>query len=176
MIRRYLLVSLTLVLGACAGTHRHENEAQEVSGLLADYEHTLAMPASEQLSAYQQAQSAFEQSPGDLQRLRLALLLALPRVPWHDDARILQLIESIAEAPVSQASPRRDLAHLLHQIIGERLRLLRQEQQTQQRQRLLLVEKQRQLREEQRKAEELQEKLDALRNIDRDTRRRRPAQ
>lgn len=180
MLRHLFFAGLILMLTACAGSHQQETEAREVASLLAEYDRVLALPASEQLTAYQQAQAAFEQSPGDLQRLHLALLLALPQAPWRDDARVLQLIESIAEAPTGEASPRRNLARVLHQIVGDRLRQLRHEQhkleEAQQRYRSLLVEKQRQLREEQRKTEELQEKLDALRKIDSDTRRRRSMQ
>jgi hypothetical protein len=111
------------------------------------------MPADEQRREYQAAQAAFEQQPGDLQRLRLALLLSLARAPWRDDTRTLQLLAGMEAVPAGQPSPRRDLAVLIQKLVAER---------------------QRQLREEHRKVEDLQQKLDSLRAIDRDTRQRRP--
>jgi hypothetical protein len=163
-----------LALVGCAATPAPNREAREVIELLDYYGHLATLPSNEQLRAYQDALANFEQQPGDMQRLHLALALALPRVPWRDDARVLQLIESIAEAPIDHASPRRDLALILHNLVSERLRQTRDEQRKaedmQKRLQTLLVERQRQLQDEHRRVEDLQEKLDALRTIDRDTR------
>lgn len=172
-LHRYLVVwTILLALAGCAGVPRHSVEASEVIELLDYYGHLVVMPADDQARAYQEAQTNFEREPGDLQRLRLALVLTLPRAPWRDDARVLKLIESLAEAPVDQASPRRDFAVVLQNLVSERLRLLRDEQRraedVQQRLQNLLTERQRQLREEHRKVEELQGKVEALRAIDRD--------
>jgi hypothetical protein len=171
---RHLVVwASILALAGCAGAPQKSVEAREVIELLDDYGHLVAMPADDQLRAYQEAQTNFEQQPGDQQRLRLALVLTLPRAPWRDDARVLQLIESIAEAPVDKISPHRDFALVLQKLINERLRLLREDQRkaedAQQKLQNQLAERQRQLREEHRKVEVLQEKVDALRTIDRDT-------
>jgi len=172
-LHRYLIVwTLLLALAGCAGVPSHSVEAGEVIELLDYYGHLAVMPADEQARAYQEAQTNFERQPGDLQRLRLALVLTLPRVSWRDDARVLRLLESLAEAPGDQASPRRDFALVLQKLVSERLRLLRDEQrkaeEVQQKLQNLLAERQRQLREEHRKVEDLQEKVDALRAIDRD--------
>jgi len=163
-----------LALAGCAGAPGHGVEATEVIELLDYYGRLVAMPADDQARAYQDAQANFERQPGDLQRLRLALVLTLPRAPWRDDPRVLQLIENIAEARIDKTSPHRDFALALQKLVSERLRLLREEQRkaedVQQKLQNLLAERQRQLREEHRKVEDLQEKVDALRAIDRDTR------
>ena len=178
---RYLATLATLlVLAGCAGMAEHGNESNQVIELLDYYSHLVVMPADDQARAYQEAQANFERQPGDLERLRLALVLTLPRAPWRDDARVLRLIEGIAETPLDQVSPRRDFALVLQKFLSERLRLLREEQRkaedVQQKLQNQLTERQRQLREEHRKAEELQEKMDSLRAkvdslraIDRDT-------
>lgn len=176
-LHRHLAVWATLLaLAGCAGTPGRNGEASEVIELLDYYGRLVAMPADVQVRAYQDAQTNFERQPGNLQRLRLALVLTLPRAPWRDDARLLQLIESIAEAPLDNVSPHRDFALALQKLVSERLRLLREEQRkaedVQQKLQNLLVERQRQLREEHRKVEDFQEKVDALRAIDRDTRLR----
>jgi hypothetical protein len=150
-----LLLATAAVMGitGCAGTPWVSGEAREVAELLAYYERLNGMPADEQRREFNAAQVAFERQAGASQRLRLALLLLLPRAAWRDDARVLHLLGGIEPVPVEQASPRHELALLLQKLVGERQRLLR---------------------DEHKKAEDLQQKLDALRAIDRDSRRRPP--
>lgn len=150
---RVLAVTLSLMLAGCAGTPLLSGDAREVVELLDYHEKLTAMAADEQRREYQAAQAAFERQSGDVQRLRLALLLTLPRVPWRDDARALQLLGGLDAVPADRTSPKRDLALLIQKLVGER---------------------QRQLRDEQRKVEDLQQKLDALRSIDRETRLKPP--
>jgi hypothetical protein len=176
---KFTALAAALSLIGCAATPAPEREAREVIKLLDDYGRLAALPPGEQARAFQDALTDFEQQPGEVQRLRLALALTLPRASGRDDARVLQLVESIAETPVDHASPHRDLALVLHRLIGERLRQARDDQRkaedTQKRLQSLLVERRRQLNEEHRKVEDLQEKVDALRTIDRDTRHKTPS-
>jgi hypothetical protein len=173
LYRHLSILATLLALSGCAAVPEQNVEAIEVVELLDYYGRLATLPPDDQSRAYQEAQANFERQPGDLERLHLALVLVLPRAPWRDDARVLQLIESIAEAPLDRVSPRRDFAQVLQKILGERLRLLREEQrkaeEMQQKLQNQLTERQRQLREEHRKAEALQEKMDSLRAIDRDT-------
>jgi hypothetical protein len=142
-----------LLLGGCAATPWTANETREVIELL-DFNQRLAgMATEEQRREYLAAQAAFDKQPGDTQRLRLALLLTLPRTAWRDDARALQLLAGMEAVPPGQDSPRRDLAALIQKLVAER---------------------QRQVREEHRKVEDLQQKLDGLRAIDRETRQKPP--
>jgi hypothetical protein len=147
------MLAAAVMLGGCAATPWTAAETREVAELLDFHDRLVAMPADEQRREYQAAQVAFEQQPGDLQRLRLALLLSLGRAPWRDDTRALQLLAGMEAVPAGQPSPRHDLAVLIQKLVAER---------------------QRQVREEHRKVEDLQQKLDSLRAIDRDTRQKRP--
>jgi hypothetical protein len=155
MSMRRLLAALAfaLLLGGCAATPWTSGEAREVIELLDHYDRVAAMTTEEQRREYQAAQAAFDKQPGDAQRLRLALLLTLPRAPFRDDARALQLLAGMEPVPPGQASPRRDLALLVQKLVAER---------------------QRQVRDEHRKVEDLQQKLDSLRAIDRETRQKPP--
>ncbi len=146
-------VAAALLLGGCAATPWTAAETREVIELLDFHDRLTGMAADELRLEYQAAQAAFDKQPGDVQRLRLALLLTLPRAPWRDDARALQLLGGMETVPPGQPSPRRDLAVLIQKLVAER---------------------QRQVREEHRKVEDLQQKLDSLRAIDRETRQKPP--
>lgn len=173
-----VLTALIAMLAGCAGlstdspafeTH-FSDETREVASLL-DYHRRVAdMPAADQLREYQASLAGFERQPGEFQRLRLALLLSLPRVAWHDDARALQLVDGVVASRSDRISPRRDLALVLQKFLNERIAQaeeLRKADETGQKLRAQLAERQRQVRDEQRKAEELEQKLNALRDIDR---------
>lgn len=171
---------LIILLAGCAGlpsgsapvaseTH-FGDESREVAVLLDYHRRVAEMAAADQLREYQVSLAGFERHPGEFQRLRLALLLSLPRVTWHDDARALQLIDTIVTAPVDRVSPRRDLALVMQKFLSERLAQaeeLRKSDEAGQKLRAQLADRQRQVRDEQRKAEELEQKLNALRDIDR---------
>ena len=172
--------ALVILLSGCAGlpssntpaaseTH-FGDESREVAVLLDYHRRVAEMAAADQLREYQVSLAGFERHPSEFQRLRLALLLSLPRVAWHDDARALQLVDTVATGPVDRVSPRRDLALVMQKFLSERLAQaaeLRKADEAGQRLRAQLAERQRQVRDEQLKAEELEQKLNALRDIDR---------
>lgn len=162
---RLAAVAACLGLAACAGTPPSALSAaddnRETAVLLEQYEQWATAPADEQRREFNAAQAAFERNPGDVSRLRLALLLSLPRVPWRDDGRIVALL---SELPANGApSLARNVARLLVRLAGERLRLQKDEQRRHDAA----------LREEHQKVEELQRKLDALRTIDQEIRKQR---
>lgn len=152
-IFRILLAAAVIAMSGCASSPFGSGEAREVAELLDYYEHLNGMAPDEQRREYAAAQAAFERQAGDAQRLRLALVLLLPRSPWRDDGRVLNLLGGLEAVPAERPSPRRDLALLLQKLVGERQRLLR---------------------DEHRKADDLQQKLDALRAIDRESRQKPP--
>lgn len=182
MQRRWLAVTVILItlLAGCAGlpsgntsvaseTH-FGDETREVAALLDYHRRVAEMTAADQLREYQISLAGFERHAGEFQRLRLALLLSLPRVAWHDDARALQLVDTVAAAPADRVSPRRDLALVMQKFLSERLvqaAELRKADEAGLKLRAQLAERQRQVRDEQQKAEELEQKLNALRDIDR---------
>jgi len=171
---RLIALSMTLLmLSACGSIQERDPESREVSDLLDYYARLSTLPVEEQARAYKEVQADFEREPDDLQRLRLSLVLALPRAPWRDDAQVLKLVGGIVDAPAEKPSPRRNFAFALQNLMQERILLLREEhrktEEIQQKLQGQLAERQRQLRDEQRKSAELQDKVNALRAIDRDT-------
>jgi hypothetical protein len=116
----------------------------------------------EQRREFNSAQAEHDRAATDTTRLKLALMMLLPRAPWRDDARALSLLGAIEATPGGQPSARHDLA----QTLSRMLRAQRDEQ----RKGDSLSQ---QLREERRKLEEAQQKIDSLRAIDRESRMRR---
>jgi hypothetical protein len=151
-----------LMLTACAGISPQADEAQEVAGMLAGQERLAAVRMDEQRREFNSAQAEHDRAATDTTRLKLALMMLLPRAPWRDDARALSLLGAIEPAPGGQPSARHDLA----QTLSRMLRAQRDEQ----RKGDSLSQ---QLREERRKLEEAQQKIDSLRAIDRESRMRR---
>jgi hypothetical protein len=177
---RFIALLVALLLAGCAGISEEASEERQVVRLLDEQARILTLPADEQQRILIAAQAAFEHAPDDMKRLRLAMLLALPRTNWSDGPRALQLIAEIKPPAASRPSPRHDLARLLQVMLGEQQRLVAEEmrrleilqKQGTERHRQQQQEAQRKLDEERRKVEELQQKLDALRKIDREFRRR----
>lgn len=179
---RFIALLVALLLAGCAGISEEASEERQVVRLLDEQARILTLPAEEQQRILIAAQAAFEHAPDDMKRLRLAMLLALPRTNWSDGPRALQLIADIKPPAAGRLSPRHDLARLLQTLLVEQLRLQTEhrdddrrieslQKQGTERQRQQ-QEAQRKLDEERRKVEELQQKLDALRKIDREFRRR----
>jgi hypothetical protein len=175
-----ILSFLTLALGGCATSPPGGSTNRELEELLAFREDLLVMPAEAQDKAYQAALQELQRRPNDTARLRLALVLSLPRAPWRDDAKLLSLLEDI-EPDAGSGSMRRALAQLIRGMILDQQRLLREEkkrmttelqQAVREEHQRMLGERQRLLQAEQRRADELQQKLDALLHIDRTLRRK----
>jgi hypothetical protein len=187
-IRSLLLLLAVLLLHGCAGAPRNgvdapppdpaETRRLETLDLLLRYGWLTTLSAGERETEHHAAQLAFMRSPDDRARLWLALVTSLPGTPWHDDKRVLQLLEPLTAAPSADIAPLGELALLLQNLVSERQRMAREEQrkaeEAQQRMQLLLAERQRQLRDELRRSEELKRKFDALRGIERELRRREP--
>jgi hypothetical protein len=166
---RSLFATLAVALIAgCASMLPPADEAHEVAAALAHYEHLAALKMEDQRREFNAAQAAHERTANDSTRLTLALAMLLPRAPWRDDARVQSLLGAIEAAPAGQRSARHDLAQLLLRLVAERQHTQRDEQRKIDQ---LVV----QLREERRKSEEMQQKIEALRSIDRETYKRKTA-
>lgn len=159
------LAMLAALVAGCAGTLPSRTEAEEVAELLDRYHRLAGAPVEDQRKAVAAAQAAFDQTGGEFQRLHLGLLLSLPHASGREEARIVALLAPLDTAPGAQASPRRGLAALLAR--SARLALDRQRVAREEHRHLETG-----LRDEQRRNQELQQKLEALRSIDRDLRRR----
>ena len=159
-------VLAVILMAGCAGISPAPDEAQEVARMLADHDRLGALKIEEQRREFNAAQAAHERTANDTTRLNLALAMLLPRAPWRDDARVQALLGAIEAASGGQRSARYDLAQLLLRQVAERQRAQRDEQRK-------TEQVAHQLHEERRKSEELQQKIESLRAIDRETYMRR---
>jgi hypothetical protein len=176
------MLGLQLSLSGCALVPElvpeRLSERTQVENLLAYYHRLSIATLDVQRKEYLEALSGNDHAPDDGTRLRLALTLMLPGVPWRDDVRVAQLLGAV-DAPASdQPSPRHDFVILIEKM----LQLRRDEQRKCDQKVDALREDRRRLeqrlegsREECKKAEVLQQKLDELRDIDRDLRSKRPS-
>jgi hypothetical protein len=120
-------------------------EEQQALALLVDLQR-YAVEAGEDLRRELAAANlALTRTRSDANRIRLAMLLTLPTAGPPDDARALSVLEPIVGRS-GNASPMKQIAFLLYAQITERARSVR---------------------EEQRKSAVAQEKLDALRAVER---------
>lgn len=124
-------------------------ENAEVSALLAYYQELIDLPAEELKREYLSISQAFAHDRSELGRLRLSLLMCVPGVSWRDDTKLLALLEGAASRKAPPDSPRRQFVFLLQKLVIERQR-------------------------EQKRADELQQKLDSMLTIERSLRGRQP--
>jgi hypothetical protein len=149
-----------LLLAGCASLLPGADVDAVVAGAL----NASRAPAAEQKAALARAQDAFTSNTSELNRLRLATLLATLPAPLRDDARAMELLQPIAGAAAPGAGR---FAALLSAQIMERQRLVREvERLTRERataeKEHLAADKERDKREE-----ALRQQLEALRAIER---------
>jgi hypothetical protein len=136
------------VPAAAAAQAEFARESEEVTALLAYYQRVQNMSAEELRREHQIAGQGFARDKTEFGRLRLVLLMCVPGAPWRDDARVLALLDASPARNAPPESPRRHFVTLLQKLVAERAR-------------------------EQRRADELQQKLDAMLEIERSLRSRR---
>ncbi len=145
MKRRFFLF-LPLFASLAAGCSQlpvfgGDNEARQVSELLAWSQRVAQLSADEQRKEMAGVGQAYARERSVQARLKLALLLAQPGSAVNDDARAVGLLEPFANiAPGS--GPLRQFGGLLYVQVGERVK-------------------------EQRRAQQMKEQLDALRAVER---------
>lgn len=100
----------------------YDRERAEVSALLAYYQDVQGLTAEEQKREHQAVSHGFARDRSELGRLKLALLLTLPQAPWRDDARLLALLEGAVSRKAAADSPLRHFVGLLLKMTQERLR------------------------------------------------------
>lgn len=136
-----------------------QREAEEIAELLAYYQRVLGMSPEEMKREYQNVSQAATRERTESQRLKLAMLMLLPGAPWSDDVRLLTLLEGLGAKGQPAESPLRQFVVLLHRLTAEKTAAVKR------------IETQ--LKEEQKRAEELQQKLDAMLKIEENLRRGR---
>ncbi len=159
---------------------RLSDQESDVLSWLAAYRTLSNASVDEQRKEYQAAQAALNKESSDSNRLRLALALSLPGVPWRDDNKLMATLEAPPSLFKLLDPPLHQLAFVLYKQAQERQRL-RDEQHKHENE---WLDEQKRLRDEQkrheaeliearRQTEELQMKLDALRRIDQDIKQRK---
>ena len=122
------------------------DEDQQALVLLADLQRYASDPADDLRRELTGASAAFARTRSDANRIRVAMLLTLPAAGSPDDARALSLLEPLVVKGGGATSPLKQIASVLYAQIVERARSLR---------------------EEQKRTAAAQEKLDALRAVER---------
>ena len=149
---------------------RGEDPLQAISQLVQRSEQLASQGAAEQQQELVAAQAASE-AGDDLGRLRLVLALSqLPAI--HDDRRVVSLLAAWPEG--EKASLARQFGLVLLRQANEHLRAVKDAREEQRRAEAAREELRRSetlLRDEKKRSDELQQKLDALRVIDREARR-----
>lgn len=94
--------------------------ASDVDNLLAYFQFIRKVSSAELGKEHEAARQAFQSSRTEFDRVRLAMLLALPGTPVTDEPRALELLEPVAKSPGGKLS---GLAALLAANLQERKRL-----------------------------------------------------
>ncbi len=111
----------------------------ETESLLLYYQHARKLAGAELGREHDMARQAFARARSDFNRVRYAMLLSLPGAPFGDEARALELFDPVSKNPNGRLS---GLAQLMISQLQERKRL-------------------------DTNAQGLQQKLDALRSLER---------
>ncbi len=146
MLGKGFLFAIALLLAGCAGWHvpdlsGSKPEARQVIDLIGYAQRIATMTAEQQRREYSLDNQAFARNQGAMSRMRLALLLATPGASVQDAARATRLIEPLARSG-DAASPLHALAGLLYGQLNERV-------------------------SEQKRADQMRQQLEALKNLER---------
>ena len=123
----------------------------DVDRIVRYYDRLMTIKGAELASELDIARESFEKDKSELNRLQLALLLSLPGTGFRDDNAAIALLNSFLKEKNREGSTLRPLAIWLH---SELLELRRTDEAMQQ--------QTAKLKEEQRRTEALQQKLDAI--------------
>jgi uncharacterized protein (DUF3084 family) len=127
----------------------------DVEALLDYYERLTKLQGQELAKEYERARQTYAKTRSDYNRLQLALHGALPGAGPEDQVQSLNLLEPLVKSNEPRSGDLRRLALLLHGLIQEHRRLAEGLNAASQR-----------VKEEQKRAEDLQQKLDAIKSIE----------
>jgi hypothetical protein len=161
---RRFAAAFSLALAACAVLDPRVARLADLDAVVAESLNAARAPAAEQQAALARAQQAFMVDTRPLNRLRLAMLLALLAAPLRDETRAAELLEPIADA--SAAGVGRFSALLAAQL-AERQRLAREVERLARDGERIARERERVDKERDRREEALRQQVEALRGIER---------
>ena len=157
-----LLLSLTACAAPSTNTHSEtiwyynmDPQRSDAERVARYYERLLSMKNSDLAAELEHAQREFEKEKSELNRVQLALLLSLPNATLRDNNAAIALLAPFVRDKTREGSSLRPLAQWLHAQLVE---LRRAEESLQQ--------QNTKLKDEQRRADALQQKLDALLNME----------
>jgi len=169
-VRPLSLLLCGLCLGACAqlepraapangawNSHVTASETPHSAEVLAYFQRIKGLSVDALAAEHAVASQALAKRRSDLNRLKLALLLILPRTAFKDEGRAAALANEVANNKAVDAPEMKNLALLLAAFANEQKQ---QEERLQQ-----LAQKQ---KDDEKRAEALQQKLDALKSIEKD--------
>ncbi len=148
MIGNGFLLAIALLLTGCAGSWVTDlpggkSEERQVIQLISYAQRVATMTAEQQRREYGASNQAFARDKDAMSRMRLALLLATPGTSVHDPARAAGLLEPMATMTSGDAaSPLRSLARMLQGLLNERA-------------------------SERKRADQMREQIDALKEVER---------
>jgi hypothetical protein len=124
--------------------------ASEVDGVLKYYQRVISVKGAELNREYEKARQAFELEPSDTHRLQLAILLSMPSTGFRDDSAAIGLLQPLVKERMDE-----DATKLLALLMQNYMVELRRTEDA-------LQSHSAKLKDEQRRAEALQQKLEAL--------------
>ncbi|MDA8328527.1 MAG: dihydrolipoamide acyltransferase [Betaproteobacteria bacterium] len=130
-------------------------QASRIEKLMLDYDDLGKLPVTELGDAYQKASQDYSQTASDSSRLRLAMLLALPDTPFHDTTAALNLLNNWPKDEGTSPSALHGFTRLLSTLLMQ-----------QQRSGNAFNDLEKKLKEEQKRAEILQSKIDAIKDME----------
>lgn len=125
------------------------------------YDHLRKQPATELAKEYDKARQDFAKTRSELNRVKVALLLSLPNAPFHDTLAALNLLNELPKETKDAPSGLRSFANFLGVLLAEQQRAINSADDLSQK-----------LKDEQKRARALQEKVDAIKNMEKNLIRR----
>lgn len=144
-----MLLLCGLLVSGCTFIKQVTHPTGDVESYLAYFRYASNLSNDDLKKEYNAVSQVYGKSRSDDSRMQLALLLSLPGASFRDDARAQSLLKEVIANKANDDSPLKDFALLLStQIVEHR----KQEEKT---------------KTEQARAEELEQKLEALKSIER---------
>ncbi|MDR3392670.1 MAG: dihydrolipoamide acyltransferase [Sulfuriferula sp.] len=170
LYQRWMLsIAALATLGACANLPGQTHPANagwtpslivtsQAEELLLYYDYARKLPTPDLVREYDKARQNMALAKTEVNRLRLALLLSLPGAPFHDNAAALALANEQLKDIKSTNPGLHGLAGLLAVSLADQQRTSDE-----------LMQK---LKDEQKRADSLQDKVDAIKNMEKNLIRR----